>query len=191
MCQAHIGCVPRRETRADPAAATEFPEPFRGATIFHRQLQQFLEESNPDIPEMSAHRPNSRRPMRLPFRSWCERQLRVTLVDCHTVKLPLAGSKLKGPFPASMWLNSLRLRNGERSVEVHCVELLSLCSFDCQSEPSWHSSIWLGRDTATDGQVAAHGSSVARQSSLTTKLAGNGRSTRWRAWWPRKVLPTA
>ena len=72
---------------ADPeAAATEFPEPFKGATIFRRQSQQFLEESNPDIPEMSAQRPKGlyvpKQPTadeireheltHLPFRSWCE-----------------------------------------------------------------------------------------------------------------------
>ena len=43
----------------------------------------------------------------------------------------------------------------------------------------------------TDGQVAAHGSSIAAlQSSLTTGLS-NRPSTCWRAWWRRRAPRTA
>ena len=45
----------------------------------------------------------------------------------------------------------------------------------------------------TDGQVAAHGSSIAAlQSSLTRGLGQTSRpSTCWRAWWPRRAPRTA
>ena len=46
----------------------------------------------------------------------------------------------------------------------------------------------------TDGQVAAHGSSIAAlQSSLTTGLnkANQSPSTCWRAWWPPRAPRTS
>ena len=44
----------------------------------------------------------------------------------------------------------------------------------------------------TDGQVAAHGSSIAAlQSSLTTGLSNKADKTCWRAWWPRRAPRTA
>ena len=46
----------------------------------------------------------------------------------------------------------------------------------------------------TDGQVAAHGSSIAAlQSSLTTGLSNKADQSAfcWRAWWPRRAPRTA
>ena len=44
----------------------------------------------------------------------------------------------------------------------------------------------------TDGQVAAHGSSIAAlQSSLTTGLSNKADQSAFDAWWPRRAPPTA